>query len=336
MHTLSATDVCADAPCRRMSSMSAPSYGLTQASRASLSTDHCAQLELAGVAVRARRQVHHRVFVKEPNREQVEPCLFHGHHWPILRPRDMSGSDGVPRHEIAIHNVAITLGVIGQTITRTSHGRVLSGGVELLIFVGCCPQVVLGESGTLRNCGGIMRKQVRRGTLKDLIGNRLSETIVFSTVYDLPSAVLLWRKYPLRLTLGLQQPALDTEKIATRILRTLGEQLHLFLTQAVGATIEIPIQSEAEEVLMDGRSNVLRDNWCELGIRCLPTAHRHDACKFYLYLDLAVKVEVVVPTVIIVAHSTEAADNEPASTPHLRDPSAGISGFPLNACILFM
>mmetsp|Transcript_55314 Transcript_55314/g.118943 ORF Transcript_55314/g.118943 Transcript_55314/m.118943 type:complete len:249 (+) Transcript_55314:197-943(+) len=248
----------------------------------------------------------------------------------------MSGSDGVPRHEITIHNAAVTLGVVGQTMTRTDHGRVLPSGIELLMFVGCCPQVVLGESGTLRNYGGIMCKQVWRGTLNDLVGNRLSETVLFSTVYDFPSAVLLWSKYSLRLTLLLQQPALDTEKIATGILRTLGNQLHLLLTQAVWATIEIPIQSEAEEVLMDGRSNVLRDNWCELGIRCLPTAHRHDACKFYLYLDLAVKVEVVVPTVIIVAHSTEAADNEPASTPHLRDPSAGISGFPLNACILFM
>merc|ERR1712176_1659216 len=175
-----------------------------------------AQLELAlvlRVTMCARWQIHHGILVEEPSRKQTKPCLFHRHHRPVLWPRDMCRSNGVPSHEVAIHDATILFGVSRQAMASTGHGSVFPSGIELPISVGRCPEIVLGKRCSLCNCGRIMRKQAWCSTLHDLVGNRLSQAIFLPAVSDLPNAVLFWSTYPFRLTLSLQQPTDSTEDI---------------------------------------------------------------------------------------------------------------------------
>ena len=77
----------------------------------------------------------------------------------------------------------------------------------------------------------------------------------------LPLPVLGVVEHPLRPELRLERRRLLPELRAVLVARSYRHWLHLHLEQRVRCAVELPVQAQAEEVLVEGACDVGRDAW---------------------------------------------------------------------------
>ena len=75
-----------------------------------------------------RRQIQRRVAVEEPDRLKHEAAGLDGHHGPVLGPRQVGRTDGMPEHHIRIFDVAVVGGPGGQAVTAGIQVGMVAGG----------------------------------------------------------------------------------------------------------------------------------------------------------------------------------------------------------------
>ena len=138
--------------------------------------------------------------------------------------------------------------------------------------------------------------------------------------------------------LGCKECGFCTKRSALWIVIADWDSFSLYLINTVFETIDIEVESEAEQMLMDRRGHVGRHQRRNVGsfAAIFDRTHPNDASEFHLHLNGAIEIEVPKKAVFIIPHCVNRTDYKSARSPHFSGLGERISVFPQNAIVFLV
>ena len=210
-------------------------------------------------------------------------------------------------------------------------------GRYFIAVIGRHPQVFGHEPRALDYAGLRMSEWQNVLPWHQLVAHRLTQRVIGRRIgnYPIPPAHRI--DNALRFMLGPQQGFLCIESVTVGVVRTrrLGDGIHL--VHRVILAVHAHVHSKIEEMLVDVRVQLRRDDCAVLRI----FAHVNgggvdDAGQLDLHLDRAVLVEIPEEPVLIVAHRGDAGNHQTPRPPHFSLANAPIGVFPKDPVVLLV
>ena len=250
----------------------------------------------------------------------------------------MGGAEGVPEDDVRVLYATIPGRPCGQAVAAWIEVWMVAGGGQFAFLVAGYPEVVAGESGAGSDLGVGVCQQCRGGAWIEAVGDGLAEAVGAVCRDHLPRAGAGGVGVAAGIAFRREQAVCGAEVRTVRVFWALLYRFHVHFVHAGGVTVEIEIKAEAEQVLVDGRCEVGRDQGGVLRA-FLAIVHRRnadDAGELGLHLDGAVEIQIPVEAVFVVADSVEGTDHEPPGAAHLGGLAVAVVVLPEDAVVLLV